>query len=122
MKRLLSLAAVFAASPIFASTSAVSLSSEAHKEMTFSHFLPFIIIIALFYVMLYLPHRKRQKQQRELMNNLDKGSEVSTTSGLVGIVKKMEGGLMDVEIAKGVVVKMQQDAVVQILPKGTVKF
>ena len=56
-----------------------------------------------------------------MIEALAKGDEIITAGGLLGKVSKMGEGYLSVEIANGVEVQMQRSAVVQVLPKGTVK-
>jgi preprotein translocase subunit YajC len=56
-----------------------------------------------------------------MIDALDKGDEVVTAGGLLGKVSKIGDSNIGVEIASGVEVQMQRSAVVQVLPKGTLK-
>jgi preprotein translocase subunit YajC len=44
-----------------------------------------------------------------------------TAGGLLGKVSKMDEAYIGVELASGVEVQMQRSAVVQVLPKGSIK-
>ena len=46
---------------------------------------------------------------------------VVTSGGLVGRVAKLGDSFLHVEVANGVELQVQRNAVVQVLPKGTVK-
>ena len=50
-----------------------------------------------------------------------KGDEVVTSGGLLGKVSKMGETHLSLEVAAGVEVQIQRSAVVQVLPKGSVK-
>ena len=82
-------------------------------------------IFALMFVVLYFvmirPQMKRQKEHRTMIEALAKGDEVATAGGLIGKVTKLGDVYLGVEIAAGVEVQLQRSAVVQVLPKGTVK-
>jgi len=56
-----------------------------------------------------------------MVDALAKGDEVATSGGLLGKVTKLGDVYLGVEIANGVEVQLQRSAVVQVLPKGTVK-
>jgi preprotein translocase subunit YajC len=56
-----------------------------------------------------------------MIDSLAKGDEIITAGGFLGKVSKMGDGYLSVELATGVEVQMQRSAVVQVLPKGTVK-
>jgi preprotein translocase subunit YajC len=56
-----------------------------------------------------------------MIEALAKGDEVATAGGLLGKVTKLGEGFVTLEIANGIEVQVQRSAVVQVLPKGTVK-
>lgn len=85
----------------------------------------FLIIIAvigvLFYFMLIRPQQKRQKQHRQMVDQLSAGDEVVTSGGMLGKVTQVSEQFIALEVAKGVEVRIQKNAVGAVLPKGTVK-
>ena len=83
--------------------------------------LPLIIIFILFYFMLIRPQMKRAKEQRKMLDALQKGDEVVTGSGLVGKVAKVGEQYVSLEIAEGVITQVQKQSVQTLLPKGTIK-
>lgn len=84
-------------------------------------FLPLIIIFVIFYFLLLRPQMKRAKEQRKMVEALSKNDEVVTTGGLLGKVIEVEDAFLILEVADGVRVKVQKNAVTALLPKGTVK-
>ena len=56
-----------------------------------------------------------------MIEALAKGDEVATAGGLIGKVTKLGDTFLGVEIAPGVEVQVQRTAVVQVLPKGSLK-
>ena len=56
-----------------------------------------------------------------MIDALAKGDEVATAGGLLGKVSKLGEGYLSLELAPGVEVQVQRSAVVQVLPKGTIK-
>ncbi len=48
--------------------------------------LPFVLMIALLYLLMIRPQRKQQKQLSEMRNNLEVGDEVTTIGGIIGRV------------------------------------
>ena len=60
-------------------------------------------------------------EERLLIDALAKGDEVVTTGGMLGKVTKMGESFLTIEIATGVEIQVQRSAVVQVMPKGTVK-
>ena len=56
-----------------------------------------------------------------MVEALAKGDEVATAGGVLGRVTKLGDTYLGVEIAPGVEVQIQRTAVVQVLPKGSIK-
>ena len=74
-------------------------------------------MFAIFGVMWFLmirPQQKRAKEHRAMIEALKRGDEVLTNGGLMGRI-------VDIEIAKGTVVRMQRPFIAQVLPKGSLK-
>jgi preprotein translocase subunit YajC len=81
---------------------------------------PFILIVA-FYFLLVRPQQKRSKEQKAMMESLQKGDEIVTTGGQLGRVVKIGDNYLGIEVADNVVVQIQKTAVQSVLPKGTIK-
>ena len=84
-------------------------------------FLPLIVIFALFYFMMIRPQMKRAKEQKNMIESLQKGDEVVTAGGELGKVAKVGEAYIDLEIATNVVIHLQKSAITTLLPKGTIK-
>ena len=67
------------------------------------------------------PQMKRQKEHKAMIEALSKGDEVVTAGGLLGKVAKLGDTYVSIEVATGVELQVQRSAVVQVLPKGTLK-
>jgi preprotein translocase subunit YajC len=83
--------------------------------------LPLVLMFVVLYFVMIRPQMKRQKEHRSMIEALAKGDEVATGGGLLGKVTKLGDGFVTLEIANGVEVQVQRSAVVQVLPKGTIK-
>ena len=83
--------------------------------------LPLVLMFVVLYFVMIRPQMKKQKEHRTMLEALAKGDEVATAGGLIGKVTKMGDGFLTLEIATGVEVQLQRTAVVQVMPKGTVK-
>jgi preprotein translocase subunit YajC len=84
-------------------------------------FLPLIIIFVIFYFLLIRPQSKRAKEHRAMIAALNKGDEIVTNGGVLGRITDVGDSFVTVEIADGVAVKVQRQAVAALMPKGTVK-
>ena len=83
--------------------------------------LPFVVIFVLFYFMLIRPQMKRAKEQKKMVDALQKGDEVITAGGLLGKITKVGEQYVSLEIADNVTIQIQKQTVQTLLPKGTVK-
>lgn len=83
--------------------------------------LPFIVVFVLMYFLLIRPQTKRAKEHRKMVEALGVGDEVVTNGGMLGKVTKLGEQFLTVEVADGVEIKLQRQAIGQVLPKGTIK-
>jgi len=78
-------------------------------------------LVVLFYFFLIRPQSKRQKEQKKMVNDLQKGEEVLTSGGMLGKITNINDDFITLEIAKDISITMQKTAVQTIMPKGTIK-
>ena len=83
--------------------------------------LPLVLMFVVLYFVMIRPQMRKQKEHRAMIEALARGDEVATAGGLLGTVTKLSDAYVSVEIANGVEVQLQRSAVVQVLPKGTIK-
>ena len=95
--------------------------AAAGGEPGFMGLLPIVLMFVLLYFLMIRPQMKRAKEQKQMTEALQKGDEVVTTGGIVGRVTEIQEGYLDLEVAAGVLVKVQRGAVQTLLPKGTLK-
>lgn len=84
-------------------------------------FLPLIVIFAVFYFMLIRPQMKRAKEHKQLVSQLGKGDEVITNGGILGKITDVSDAFVTLELAENIKIKVQRQAVANIMPKGTIK-
>jgi preprotein translocase subunit YajC len=83
--------------------------------------LPMVLIFVVFYFLLIRPQQKKAKQHREMVAAVTKGDEVVTNGGVLGKITDVDDNFASVEIASGIIVRVQKAAISQLMPKGTVK-
>ncbi|MGV8824097.1 preprotein translocase subunit YajC, partial [Methylibium petroleiphilum] len=83
--------------------------------------LPLVLMFVVLYFVMIRPQMKRQKEHKAMVDALAKGDEVVTAGGVLGKVAKIGDTYLHVEVASGVELQVQRSAVVQVLPKGTLK-
>ncbi|MDP9443310.1 MAG: preprotein translocase subunit YajC [Actinomycetota bacterium] len=74
--------------------------------------LPFLLILALFWLLILRPARKKQQAVAQLRAGLSPGDAVLLGSGLYGTITAIADDGLRVEISPGVVVRVHRDAVV----------
>lgn len=79
---------------------------------------PLVLIFALFYVLLILPMRKRQRTLQQLVENLKKGDRVITNGGIYGEVVAVVGTAVMLKIADNVRVKVAKSAISGLEPEA----
>ena len=107
-------------SSAFAQT-APAAAAEGGLMGSLTGMLPLVLMFVVLYFIMIRPQMKRQKEHRAMIDALAKGDEVATAGGLLGKVSKLGEGYLSLELAPGVEVQLQRSAVVQVLPKGTIK-
>ena len=108
-------------SSAFAQTAPAAAAAGGDMQSTLMSMLPLLLMFAVLYFVMIRPQMKKQKEHRSMIDALAKGDEVVTAGGLLGKVSKLGEAHIGVEIASGVEVQLQRSAVVQVLPKGSLK-
>ena len=118
----LGMSSAFAAAPVALTTTTATATAPAMAAPPSS--LPslamLVVFVLIFYFLLIRPQMKRAKEQRQVMSSLEKGDEVITSSGLYGKIVNVDSSIVEVEVADKVVIKMQKQAIISLVPKGTV--
>lgn len=83
--------------------------------------LPLVLMFVVLYFVMIRPQMKKAKEHKAMIEALAKGDEVATAGGILGKVTKLGDSFIDIEVANGVEVHLQRSAVVQVLPKGSIK-
>ena len=83
--------------------------------------LPLVLMFVVLYFVMIRPQMKKQKEHRAMIDALAKGDEVATVGGVLGKVSKLTDSYVSLEVATGVELQVQRSAVVQVLPKGSIK-
>ena len=89
----------------------VFASAEAMQPSGLLQFLPFAIILGIFYFLILLPMKKRQRKIQEFQTALKVGDKVITTSGIYGQITKVSDKSLQVQIADRVRIEIARAAV-----------
>ncbi len=102
-------------------SSAYAQAAGGDTQSTLISMLPLLLMFVVLYFVMIRPQMKRQKEHKAMVEALAKGDEVVTAGGFLGKVSKVGEVYIALEMADGVEVQMQRTAVVQVLPKGSIK-
>ncbi len=72
---------------------------------------PLIMIIFVFYFFLIRPQTKKQKEQQTFVDNIDKGDEVVTASGIIGRINKMDEHTVTLQIDTKTFIKVTKNSI-----------
>jgi preprotein translocase subunit YajC len=81
----------------------------------FTMMLPLVAIFAIFYLILILPQRKKQKKHMEMVENLKAGDQIITTAGIFGTIMGVQKDRIELKIAANVKIDITKSAVAVIL-------
>ena len=108
-------------SSAFAQTAPAAASAGGDMQSSLMSMLPLLLMFVVLYFVMIRPQMKKQKEHKTMIDALAKGDEIVTAGGFLGKVSKLGDGYLGIEIANGVEVQMQRSAVIQVLPKGSIK-
>lgn len=74
-------------------------------------FLPFAMILAIFYFIILMPMKKRQRKVQEFQASLKVGDRIVTTSGIYGTIAKLNDRSVQLQIADKVRVEISRVAI-----------
>jgi len=81
-------------------------------------FLPILLIFAIFYFLLFLPMQRQKKQQQKMLKELQTGSVVVTSGGIVGTIVAIDGDTIVVRVKPdNIKIQMARSAVAALAPE-----
>lgn len=91
------------------------------QQPAWMQFMPFVLIIAVFYFFMIRPQMKRQKELRKYREALKKGDKVITTGGMYGKVSEVKEDRIVLEVADGVKLEFDKSAIVMDMSDAQAK-
>ena len=74
--------------------------------------IPIALVFAIFYFIILLPTKRRQKKLQEFLDALKVGDRVVTNGGIYGSVMKVNGNTVQLQIAEKVRIELSKNAIV----------
>src|SRR5438034_5059162 len=76
-----------------------------------SSFLPLVLILGIFYLIVFLPARRRQKKLQNMIESLKAGDKVVTSGGIYGTIVGFKDDRIQLRIAENVKIELSRNAV-----------
>ena len=74
-------------------------------------FVPFALVLAIFYFIILLPMKRKQQKVQEFLDNLKVGERVVTTGGLYGQISRVGDQSLQLQIADKIRVEVAKSAI-----------
>lgn len=110
--------------PVFISSAFAQTAPAAaggDMQSTLMGMLPLVLMFVVLYFIMIRPQMKKQKEHKAMIEAVAKGDEIVTAGGVLGKVSKIGDTFLGLEVANGVEIQIQRSAIVQVLPKGSIK-
>ncbi len=65
-------------------------------------FLPLIVVFVIFYFLMIRPQKKKMEEEQSLLEKLQKGDEVYTKSGIIGVIHGINDKVVTLEVSDSV--------------------
>lgn len=88
-----------------AQTAEVAVASPQAAPPSWMQFVPFAVIIVVFYFFLIRPQAKKQKETQSFLSSLKVSDLVITNSGILGRITNLAEAVVTLEVANGVQIK-----------------
>jgi len=74
--------------------------------------IPFALVLAIFYFIILLPMKKRQKKVQAFLSALKEGDRIVTSGGMFGTITKLKDDAVQLQIAQNVKIDVSRAAIV----------
>ncbi|MBT8220675.1 MAG: preprotein translocase subunit YajC [Bacteroidia bacterium] len=72
---------------------------------------PLLAIMVVFWLFFIRPQNKKQKEQQKFIQEIEKGSEVCTTSGMIGKISKIEENIITLQVDTKTFIRVTRGAI-----------
>jgi preprotein translocase subunit YajC len=90
----------------------LALSASPGQGNPVVQLVPFALVLAIFYFVILLPMKKRQKKVQEFLSALKVGDRVITSGGIYGSIAKMNEQSVHLQVAQNVRLEVARSAIV----------
>src|SRR5215510_4530120 len=84
---------------------------QTPEPVSLINYLPLVFILAIFYLIVFMPARRRQKKLQDMIDNLKAGDKVVTSGGIYGTIVGFKDDRIQLRIAENVKIEISRNAV-----------
>ena len=95
----------------YLSSDALVFAMSGQGQSSLIQFVPFALILAIFYFLILMPMKRRQKKVQEFQSSLKVGDRVVTTSGIYGQITRISDKSIQLQIADKVRIEIARASV-----------
>ena len=105
--------------PAFAQ--AAGAAAPSGLTQTLIGFAPMLLVLAIFWFLVFRPQQRKAADHRAKLNAVKKGDNVVTGGGIIGKAIKVDGDIVEIEIATNVRIKAYKATLSDVTPFGSSK-
>jgi len=80
--------------------------------------IPFVVIFAIFYLLIIMPARKKQKQHQNMINSLRGGERIITAGGIYGTVSRIMDDRFEIQVDGNTKLQITKSSIATVLEMG----
>lgn len=73
--------------------------------------LPMVLVFIVFYFMVIMPHKKQQKEHKQMLNDLKQHDKVITSGGMHGVIVNVVDDIVTLKIDDNTKIKIDKAAI-----------
>ena len=74
-------------------------------------FIPFVLVLAIFYFIILLPMRRKQQKSQQFLEGLKVGDRIITTGGIYGQVTRLGPESLQIQVAEKIRIEIARAAI-----------
>ncbi|MCX6553429.1 MAG: preprotein translocase subunit YajC [Candidatus Aminicenantes bacterium] len=80
--------------------------------------IPFVVIFGIFYLLIIMPARKKQKQHQNMITSLRGGERIITAGGIYGTVSRVMDDRFEIQVDGNTKLQITKSSVASVLEMG----
>ena len=80
--------------------------------------IPFVVIFGIFYLLIIMPARKKQKQHQNMISSLRGGERIITAGGIFGTVARVMDDRFEIQVDGNTKLQITKSSIASVLEVG----